>query len=319
MPVDGNSIFREDAFNSIKDWLTWKFLNKDYHGEYTPVFHYCNIEVMKNILQSGKLRFTDIRYLNDIQEFTYIQDVYRQVCLSEKDRIEKSFFEFIYNDEVFSQIDGYKKEYMISSKGESITHFQEEKCRVFVCCFSLDSDELMMWNYYGSGNAGCNIEFSLMHPSKSIFKGIEFRKSYVKYGEESQSVVKEILNQTYTVWKKAGEKRNNKDIQELMIGQLNAYRPFLKNGAFKNEKEYRIVLLVPENKVGEMDLKFFVRGNLLIPYLEIDLRDIYAEIKEIKLGPYAGNELNKGSVNDLFSTIGLKNLSVTVSDIPIRN
>ena len=58
---------------------------------------------------------------------------------------------------------------------------------------------------------------------------------------------------------------------------------------------------------------------MLILYLEIDLHDIEAEIKGIKLGPFAGNDLIKCSINDLLGTIGLANHSVSMSDIPIRN
>lgn len=319
MPVQDDKVFQEDAFNSINEMIKWSFLNKSYDGKYTPVFHYCSIEVMKSILQSKKLWFTDAKYLNDLQEFTYIQNVYRQVCLKQGDKIDKDFFDVIYNDELFSKIEGYKKEYLISSAGNPIIHFEKELCRVFVCCFSFESDELMMWNYYGGNNAACNIEFSLMFPSMSSFDGIELRKSSVLYGEESYNAVKEILNQVYTIWKKAQGKICNIDIQEFLVSQLNGLRLFLKNGAFKNEKEYRLVLLVPENKIDEIGLKFFVRGNMLIPYIEINLDDINAEIKGIKLGPYAGNELNKYSVKELLKINGLNEISVTASKVPIRN
>ena len=174
-----------------------------------------------------------------------------------------------------------------------------------------------MWNYYGSRNAGCNIEFSLMFPSRSLFKGVEFKKSNVIYG--GLDAVKKLLNNAYVIWKETRKDPSDDFIQNFMVMQLNALRLFLKNEAFKNEREYRIVLLVPENKVEKIGINFFVRGNILIPYIEIDLDEIDAEIKGIKLGPYAGNMLNKYSVSDLLKINGLNEVSVTQSNIPIRN
>ncbi|MFS0614932.1 DUF2971 domain-containing protein [Lederbergia ruris] len=317
MTKDNHSTFIEYAFNSIEDWLTWSFLNRSDNGEYTPVYHYCSLGVMKSILQDEKLRFTDIRYLNDFREYTYVQDVYRQVCLDKKNQLDSTFFEMIYNDEIFSKLDGYQKDYMISSNDGTLRKFQEEPCRAFVCCFSLEKDELLMWNYYGSKNAGCNIEFSLMYPSSSLVKEtIELKRSQVLYGEESYHAVKEIIDQAHIIWKSA---KNNDFLTKFIIMQLNALRLFLKNEAFKNEREYRIVLLVPESKMGKLDLDFFERGNILIPHLDITLKDLNAEIKGINLGPYAGNELNKWSVNDLAKQNGLKEIPIDLSDVPMRN
>jgi hypothetical protein len=220
---------------------------------------------------------------------------------------------------MFSKIDGYNKEYMIATRKEPFIHYHKEPCRVFVCCFSLSSDELMMWNYYSSRNTGCNIEFDIMYPSRSIGKKIEYLKSNVVYGEESEKVVREIVIQSFNVWKKMSERYRDSSIQIFLVTQLNALRPFLKNKAFKDEKEYRIILLVPENKIEEFELKFFNRGNLLIPYIEVGIENIDAEIKGIKLGPFAGNELNKYSVRDLLNSLGLREVSITLSDIPIRN
>lgn len=315
MSKNEDEVFQNNAFKKIEEWLSWKFLNENQSDTYTPVYHYCSIQAMKSIIEDGKMRFTDIRYLNDLQEFTYVQEAYRQVCLSEKDGFNPAFFQLINSDEIFSEIDGFGKNYMITS-GDELLHIREEPCRVFVCCFSLEKDELMMWNYYGGRNAGCNIEFSLMYPSMSSFDGMDIKRSNVIYGEESHSAIKELLHLAYKVWEKS---RNDDFIKKFIVMQLNALRIFLKNDAFENEREYRIALLVPETEIDEVGMQFFVRGNMMIPYIEMELEDMEAEIKGINLGPYARNELNKRSVSELLRINELSEVPIYFSEVPMRN
>ncbi len=78
-------------------------------------------------------------------------------------------------------------------------------------------------------------------------------------------------------------------------------------------------MLVPESKMNEVNLNFFVRGKMLIPYLEMDLQDLGAVIKGINLGPYASNELNKYSVKDLLKINKLNAVSINCSKVPIRD
>lgn len=314
--LNEDKFFENNALHKIEDWLTWKFLHENHADENCPVYHYCSIQAMKSIIEDGKMRFTDIRYLNDLQEFTYVQEAYREVCLDEESEFDKTFIELINSEEIFSKIDGFGKNYMISPSKDSSMQMREELCRVFVCCFSLKRDELMMWNYYGGRNAGCNIEVDLLDPSVSSFQGMDIKRSNVIYGEESHSSIKELLYLAHKIWKKSG---NEDFIKRFIVMQLNALRIFLKNAAFKNEREYRIALLVPEAEMDDVGVKFFVRGNMMIPYIEMELGDIEAEIQGITLGPYARNELNKSSVSDLLRMNNLKDVPIHFSQVPMRN
>lgn len=96
------------------------------------IFHYTSIGGLQGILENKKIRFTNIRYMND-------------------------------KDELLAGLESVLKESDISGeKADNLrTAFQAEERQTFVCCFSIEEDSLPMWNYYTkeTNSQGYNIEF----------------------------------------------------------------------------------------------------------------------------------------------------------------
>lgn len=94
------------------------------------IFHYTSISGLQGILEHKKLRFTNIKYMND-------------------------------KDEIFAGLESMLKEGNIpEEKADKLREaFRSEVLQTFVCCFSLEEDSLPMWNYYTKeiNNQGYNI------------------------------------------------------------------------------------------------------------------------------------------------------------------
>lgn len=121
---------------------------KDFGDE--NIFHYTSVYGLNGILENKKLRFTNIKYMNDKDEFKAgIESLFEEGSLSKSER-----------DKCILQID------KIINK-------------IFICCFSLDRDSLPLWNYYtkDSSSQGYNIEFDKKLIIQSILKNFKNNKA----------------------------------------------------------------------------------------------------------------------------------------------
>ena len=96
------------------------------------IFHYTSIGGLEGILTYKKLRFTNIKYMNDKDEIIAGLDSIAKACDASDEERESLLSAFI-----------------------------NHGTQTFVCCFSLEEDSLPMWNYYTKeiNNQGFNIEF----------------------------------------------------------------------------------------------------------------------------------------------------------------
>lgn len=101
-------------------------------------------------------------------------------------------------------------------------------------------------------------------------------------------------------------------------------RCFFKNKAFEHEKEYRIVLRIPENLLlsnetdGDIiEIGQFRRGNVLIPF--IDYRFYPKSIKQVMVNPFVkeGDVFELGIKKVLWQN-QMNDVRVVCSGIPMR-
>lgn len=112
-----------------------------------PIYHYTSISGLNGILSNKKLRFTNIKYMNDKDEFKAMFDSWiNLINKNENNPIDESEINNFYSE--------------LFNSGEQL----------FVCCFSLNNDSLPLWNYYTKdiNSQGYNIKMN----GKKLFESI---------------------------------------------------------------------------------------------------------------------------------------------------
>ena len=306
------------------------------------VYHYTSPDAFLSIIKSGKVRFTDVKYLNDKSETLFF--VKKLVEFAEKKEKEYPvFFEvvkFLLNENDWDSIKELNVE-RIHYNEETIISFKSN--RIFVFCASNEPDALNMWNYYVKNglyqgyNLGINIRRFIKtfdtDSSKTLDSFIVYYGN-VLYDEKNQYREIDEIAKEYN-------KRNISDKKVLHYAalQLRAYIEqqglFYKSPKFKNEKEYRVLISIANERIPhneaeaqkyfgvnnkKMKEDFFARGGLIVPALSVVLPN--DAISRVYISPITEYEIAKESTKELLEIYGFKNgeraVSVYKSEIPIR-
>lgn len=295
------------------------------------IYHYTSINGIKNILGERKLWFTNIDYMNDKHEVT---EGLKQ-------------FEKAGNKT-------YGQEFITHSK-KIISKLKKQKNNVFVCCFSLDRDELSMWNYYTKdiNNQGYNIGFDYKNLVISLLKNneelhgcslslgnVDYCLSKKTYAHKAYDMVAESLKVIFaslTCWLK-GEKQSQAEMPESDIpyakyfGEEPCFRRspsfdtvyFMKKSCFSKENEFRIVIQATdealENLKKSKKYKFRESNGILIPYIELEFN--IEDIIGITFSPTTKSDLALRSMEDYccYNGINPEELKegIKKSRIPVR-
>lgn len=103
------------------------------------------------------------------------------------------------------------------------------------------------------------------------------------------NIIPELLRQ----WK-----RENTNLMDLWLMELiEIYALSFKNVAFESESETRLVISCKNN---DPNIKFRVKGDLLIPYIALDINP--CSLMSITVGPIANQDLSVASLK-LFANI----------------
>lgn len=312
------------------------------------IFHYTSIGGLEGILRDQKLRFTNIKYMNDKDEIIAGLDSMAKACDAsdeERERLRSAF----------------------------ISH----GIQTFVCCFSLEEDSLPMRNYYTKeiNNQGYNIEFDDKKLVESILRnnpildGCGFSFGIVDYSKDndseySQAITNDILtsmelsisklflavvkgvsdNQSSNIgesslkaWeKKIDDTEKKRKLNDLPIYFYNGekcnfeknssgdYLYFIKRDCFKQEREFRIVITVPDDRLVELKqesaYKFRTANGILIPFLELAFsRDV---VKSITISPTVQSDLVELSIQDFlkYCEFEVEDYSgfIRHSNVPVR-
>ena len=276
---------------------------------YDYIFHYTSVEGLKNILQTKKLWFSGIQYLNDANE------------IKEGVKALKDYFDALDDGEYYLQ---YKPIlYLILETLENSLLSNN----IFVCSFSLGKDELPLWNYYTKDNnsQGYNICFSIEKILESIVKeNTELLNGcFITYGNtiyyDKTNILeiskifdgmfnsfadcfpddaKRVLFKVEDIFKLSDAEKEyyNNNVNQVIseaktiekyLSNIYFYNGeklcfekgifadptlYIKNKAFESEKEIRIVIQIPDDKMKDIQdkIKFRTCNGILVPYLELE-------------------------------------------------
>lgn len=330
---------------SMSHFLNTPYKNQSISELYAPngfenkaskICHYCTIDTLKAILNSGCLRFSDVRFLNDSTEFIEILNWIEMVITKSSYNVD--FQKMILESEEMKELREYHQSYVGIS---NITHQHEIKAyRTYTCSFSVDTDALSMWNYYAQSGEGVNIIFdhswnmfdgcnrSEVNSSSKLENGLIICRGLIIYKNEDKiKCIKELLDRLHEIYDEV--KYDIKEYQNYMLfafkQAINNMRCFFKNEYFECENEYRIVLRIPEDTLlqkecvnGIVDKGQFKRGNILIPY--VDYKFDKNSIKQIGINPYVKDKANmfELGIKELLWLNQMEDVHIVHSSIPIR-
>lgn len=254
----------------------------------TPLFHYTTIEALFAGILSDKrnpgeeicLWASNCEYMNDPDE------------IKTGIKFAEEFFSQLLEDEV--KISETSKTKMLKE--------------TFLLSLSECADELPMWNTYGNGGKGLNLELDLTD-YLAHKKNQYLAKTLYAYPDEAKGLSDKI--------KKLSEREELKEVlNEIQwnpsIELLSSLLVMItKNEYYDYEGEIRLASMFPEQ------VEYRLSRGLIIPYIKVFLPK--EKLKSITIGPCADFNLTEKSLRAYLDSIGFGHVAIKQSLINYRN
>ena len=299
-------------------------------GDFETLYHYTSADGLKSIIENKTIRFSDYRFLNDIDEIEYGKKVFRQVLDELKtEALQYSPYVSLWKKELENTEQG-KLSYLkpISITGDEAIkclHCISENLHYYLLSLTTLGDNKDMWNMYSGNNPGYRIKINgneLMKYFYSIrdsfmHKGFIFSSEHrmpISYGNDGNAFIKTSLMLEFS--------SGNPSITQS--GSIFKYLAFVKDEAFRSENEYRLgFCFVDEMDNSEINSenakKVFVNKNgIIYPYMEFQKFPFDKIVEEIMISPYNKSELAEIGLKEFLRANKLENVKIKRSEIKIR-
>jgi hypothetical protein len=229
------------------------------------LFHYTEAQGLLGIIESRSVWASDIRSLNDDEEFFFGLEL----ALDQIIRLA---------DPTLGSPAKERSEWLLERLRNEIN--ESVRIQAFVTSFSAQSDLLSQWRAYCPGGGYA------LGMSTSALKRLAESQGYllercVYEPEEQRKKVAGVVTKVAQQWIQTGDEvpliPNNHHgyaVLEKLVDVLSRILPFLKHPSFEEEQEWRLVKLLPGLSVLTKDLpllKFRDGNHHVVPYLTFDL------------------------------------------------
>lgn len=275
--------------------------------------HYTSAEGLKGILKDSEIWFSNTRFLNDSSENNYIYDMFPR----RYDEYEQSL-----DLEFYSQLDKIANDFL-NKDYCNINNKRLWADDIYVASFSLERDNLPLWNYYchAANCVGYNITFEKA-PFEISNISYSFISGKVIYKESEQyRLLKDIILKYNNLYVKNKEKFSadvnlKYDFYKHFVDIIELYNIFFKNKAFGIEKEYRYAIYNIRNP-RNVKWGYNIKNGYFIPHLKIKF--LNDKIRQIGISPTENKDFVKRGT-EMFLQIENCNsrIKVWASDIPQR-
>lgn len=281
------------------------FLSKqyDYFTKYIndnieDVYHYTSLETIKCILNNGTLRFTNINFLNDECEFTYLFIVLSDMIFNYRFKYDKLFCDFL--ESICSEYCN-NEAYFIGAEIKSDTNRQ-----YYISSFSLCDDSLSLWTLYTKDRnfIGCNIGINPNKVSIYDLTGKLLRGKVIYNRKEQENILNELIASWYLFYEKTSLKQ---EFCSYMQNMLYKYALFFKHSAFEQEQEYRFVYY-NEDKLN-------IQNEEEKPFIDIPF-NAQNDIQSVKLSPTLRENMYINDIRNEFQKSYATTQNFSFSDIP---
>lgn len=251
------------------------------------IYHYTNDSGLHGIIESGKLRLSNIFSLNDPSELSHGVSHAENILLRETKNSPPEVRAFAENFSRFCK-NGINR-----------------SANFFVCSFSKTEHDLGQWRAYADNGRGYALEFeanSLAGDFSSLDEGRSERRNQtfsIEYDDEQITRIhQDLIDATIPLISHPFEKaydiaQTQQYLTELSI-LLSIYTLntalYFKHEAYEKESEFRFLELFEANQPIP-DLKWRARSNELVAYREFLWRGLRPRaLKRIVIGPSADRQ-----------------------------
>lgn len=265
------------------------------------VFHYTGPAGLVGIIRDRKIWATDIRYLNDAQEFEYTISLARTLLTDLKSRAQGSE-----DVRIFS---------------ECLTALTiAPMYRLYAASFSEHGNLLSQWRAYCPTTGGFSIGFS----SKALNRSTETALVKCIYDEERQKgLLSKVMTNVLETWRpqlKEGSLKNDTSLPGVgadFLSALLVLAAVFKHPAFKEEAEWRLTLR--STLLGPPNPLFREGRGGIVPYTEFPLLDETPPLIDlVVVGPNPHADLALQAVDSFLQLLNVGSGRVGKSRIPYR-
>lgn len=264
------------------------------------LYHYTDADGLRQIVESGKLRFTDTRFMNDASEYHGLFRALRS--LLHESVTTRTPGRIIWNIQL--PIVEFLVDFFSDPESASSGAFDWIEPG-YAFCLSREKDDINQWRAYCPNGDGYAIGFipkELDMSVRSTDKNWRCDFYECNYDESSMRVVAEgILPDIakLVVPGTDGSLTMQLGASEVQFVAHALGFHFIKDHHFKPEKEWRFVFTKIDSPTP---LKFRTRFKTLVPYVECSFSQ--SSIRRIVIGPTSHPGLARRSVRMLFQKLG---------------
>jgi hypothetical protein len=278
----------------------------------STLYHYTSLEGLMGITESNVLWASNPLYLNDSQELTLAQSIYRRLITERlplpPDRLEEM--------KVLNQLDYWL------SLGVINNHM------IFVSSFSEKDNVLSQWRGYTPEGKGVSIG---LDPGKTErlanFQGYRLLKCVYEpqhQNEIATDVLNAIINYSLEKGPDSGKHETEsyrscfEDCTELLL----VSSVIMKHISFSEESEWRLVSPI-STKTNDSTVNYRAGKSTLIPYANFRLLEegeLNLNLDSIWVGPTPNINLSMTSMSNYLSSKGVRtNRGINNSQLPYRH
>jgi hypothetical protein len=263
------------------------------------LWHYTDYSGFHGIVTSRKIWATDLRYLNDKEEFVHALNLAKKML-----------------PEMIQELvqDSSERIPLIKGITDMVDHgeLSPENVQVFSASFCKEGDRLSQWRGYSKGTTGVSLGFNLTDfrmPSgedtlvafapcvyskdqkekllretiseyvglrSTIHQRLTSLAAISSYNEEQREVHPQITDEQLAhLYRRHGEELIQRELTAAgteLIGNLLRLAALIKHPSFEEEQEWRFVLpITKSNPALQIPVRYRPRTNCLVPFIEFPL------------------------------------------------
>ncbi|KRF67262.1 hypothetical protein ASG99_16730 [Bacillus sp. Soil768D1] len=268
------------------------------------IYHYTDLNGLLGILGTNGFWATNYSFLNDKKEIIHGIEICEEII-----------------KELELTVSSGTGKYYLSSLKEKLKSNDQD---IFIVSFCSDSDLLSQWRGYSQGQQGVAIGFDFLeiHNYSTPKDNNYFFIDKVIYNKGIQrAILKDIIDEGLKI-----VIDNNIRSDSFQAGAVNMalkrYIALFKDDSFQEESEWRFVATNYNSSTQRFELKFRVRGDYILPYVELPLKFNQTEeknlpIKELIVAP-PSKTTTVNSLKYMLREKGYEDVEVIQSSIPYR-
>lgn len=272
------------------------------------VYHYTDASGLNDILESGRIRASDLLYLAGSRELDYVRDLVRTHIRQRANVSDPVLREFCAKADAALDPLGWQRS-------------------LFAACFCENGDSLGQWRAYAGPRGGyaIGLRTAALTGSGGRYHGAALRR--VIYDPERQrALVEGLLDRAMALLRASGSggAAAIDVVLEFLADHMIELIAAFKQPAFREDSEWRLLLIADTAYAGETlsEVCFRRAGGHIVPYVELDVSPRVGAgappIAEVICGPLERAELSARAIALLLKKRAVTGARVRPSSLALR-